>query len=160
VQLAEKQNQISAQLAARKNGQERLVYLVEQAKTRRPLPPESRIDANRVPGCLAKLWLVADVREGLCHFDCDSDSLIVKAVAGLLCDFYSDQLPSEILEREPDFLAPLGITQHLTPNRRNALARVRDYIRQFARAQVSPDRVAPATVASPAAPAIAALPGS
>lgn len=139
MKLAEKQNQISRQLAALKSGSDRLVFLVEQAKVRRPLPPESRIDANLVPGCLARLWLVAEMRAGRCHFNCDSDSLIVKAVAGLLCDFYSDHHPAEILAVEPDFLGPLGINQHLTPNRRNALARVRDHIRHFAQAQGSPD---------------------
>ena len=139
MKLAEKQNQISGQLAGLKSGSGRLVFLVEQAKVRRPFPPEARIDANLVPGCLARLWLVAETRAGRCHFDCDSDSLIVKAVAGLLCDFYSDQPSAEILAVEPDFLGPLGITQHLTPNRRNALARVRDYIRHFAQAQVSPE---------------------
>jgi hypothetical protein len=34
----------------------------------------------------------------------------------------------------PEFLAPLGITQHLTPNRRNALAKVWERIRAFAEA--------------------------
>jgi cysteine desulfuration protein SufE len=130
--LAEKQKQITAELAAHKNGQARLMFLVEQAKSRPPLPPELRVEQNRVPGCLAKLWLVAEERAGHCFFSCDSDSLIVKAVAGLLCDFYSGQRPSEILALEPDFLGPLGIAQHLTPNRRNALARIREYIRDFA----------------------------
>jgi cysteine desulfuration protein SufE len=57
---------------------------------------------------------------------------VVKAIAGLLCDFYSGHAPAEILAHNPDFLAPLGITQHLTPNRRNALAKVWERIRQFA----------------------------
>jgi cysteine desulfuration protein SufE len=144
MKLAEKQNQISTQLAALKSGQDRLVFLVEKARARRSLPPEFRMDANRVPGCLAKLWLVAEMRAGHCHFDCDSDSLIVKAVAGLLCDFYSDQSTEEILAIEPDFLVPLGITQHLTPNRRNALARVREFIRHFAQAQGSAEGEPPA----------------
>jgi cysteine desulfuration protein SufE len=138
MKIAEKKTKISIELAALKSGQDRLVFLVEKAKTRQPLPPDSRIDANRVPGCLAKLWLVAEKRTDRCVFDCDSDSLIVKAVAGLLCDFYSNQSPEEILAVEPDFLAPLGITQHLTPNRRNALARVREYIRNFAQTQTTP----------------------
>ena len=159
MKLAEKQNQICRQLAAFNSGSDRLVSLVEKAKVRRPLPPESRIDANLVPGCLAKLWLVAEMRAGRCHFDCDSDSLIVKAVAGLLCDFYSDQPPGEILAIEPDFLGPLGMTQHLTPNRRNALARVRDHIRHFAQAQgaAGPEESPPVSQPSPES---AIIPGS
>jgi len=130
--LAEKQLQLTAELAALKNGQDRLAHLVEKAKRRPPLAAELRVDSNLVPGCLAKLWLVSQFRDGNCFFDCDSDSLIVKAVAGLLCEFYSGHRPREILAHDPKFLAPLGITQHLTPNRRNALSKVWERIRQFA----------------------------
>jgi cysteine desulfuration protein SufE len=108
--------------------------LVERAKKLPPLAPELRVEKNLLAGCLAKLWLAAEFRDGKCFFACDSDSLVVKAVAGLLCDFYSGQPPAEILAHDPQFLAPLGITQHLTPNRRNALAKVWEQIRQFAEA--------------------------
>jgi cysteine desulfuration protein SufE len=130
--LAEKQVDLTTQLAALKNGQDRLAFLVEKAKARPPLALEFRAVENLIPGCLAKLWFVPQFRGGQCFFACDSDSLVVKAVAGLLCDFYSGQVPAEILAHHPGFLAALGITQHLTPNRRNALAKIWDRIRQFA----------------------------
>ncbi len=134
MKLAEKQQQLTAELAALKNGQDRFAHLVERARQLPPLTPEFRTENNLLPGCLAKLWFVSEFRDGRCFFRCDSDSLVVKAIAGLLCDFYSDQPPAEILAHSPDFLAPLGITQHLTPNRRNALAKVWERIRQFAKA--------------------------
>ncbi|MES1180866.1 MAG: SufE family protein [Verrucomicrobiota bacterium] len=130
--LAEKQVQLTAQLARLKNGQDRLAALVEQSRRHPPLAPELCADENLIPGCLAKLWFVPQFHDGKCFFRCDSDSLVVKAIAGLLCDFYSAQPPAEILAHDPKFLAPLGITQHLTPNRRNALARVWERIRAFA----------------------------
>jgi cysteine desulfuration protein SufE len=130
--LAEKQVELTAQLAALKNGQDRLALLVGRAKKFPPPAPELRGEENLIPGCLAKLWFVPHFRAGKCFFACDSDSLVVKAIAGLLCDFYSGHAPAEILAHNPDFLAPLGITQHLTPNRRNALAKVWERIRQFA----------------------------
>jgi cysteine desulfuration protein SufE len=130
--LAEKQAELTAQLAALKNGQDRLALLVERAKQRPQLAPELRVEENLIPGCLAKLWFVAHVRAKKCFFDCDSDSLVVKAIAGLLCEFYSGHAPAEILAHDPKFLAPLGITQHLTPNRRNALSKIWERIREFA----------------------------
>jgi len=130
--LAEKQVEITSQLAALKNGQDRLAFLVEKAKQHPPLAPAGRVDANLIPGCLAKLWFVPQLGDGKCFFACDSDSLVVKAIAGLLCEFYSGHAPAEILAHDPGFLAPLGITQHLTPNRRNALSKVWERIRQFA----------------------------
>ena len=132
--LAEKQQQLTAQLAALKNGQDRLALLVEQARKIPPFPSALRLEQNLIPGCLAKLWFISESRDGKCFFTCDSDSLVVKAVAGLLCEFYSDQPPTEITAHSPEFLAPLGITQHLTPNRRNALSKIWECIRQFAEA--------------------------
>lgn len=131
--LVEKQAQLTAELAAFKNGQDRFAALVERAKKNLPLPPESRIEKNLLPGCLAKLWFVSEFRDGKCFFACDSDSLVVKAIAGLLCEFYSGHTPAEILAHDPQFLGPLGITQHLTPNRRNALAKIWERIQEFAR---------------------------
>ena len=132
--LAEKQVEITTRLAALKNGQDRLALFVAQAKKIPPHPPEFRADENLIPGCLARLWFTAQFRDGLCFFDCDSDSLVVKAIAGLLCDFYSGHAPAEIMAHDPGFLAPLGITQHLTPNRRNALSKIWERIRQSAEA--------------------------
>ena len=132
--LAEKQVELTAHLEMLKNGQDRLGMLVARAKNKTPLAPELRGEKNLIPGCLAKLWFVAEFRNDLCFFTCDSDSLVVKAVAGLLCEFYSSQPSADILAHSPEFLAPLGITQHLTPNRRNALAKVWEHIRQFAEA--------------------------
>jgi len=134
--LAEKQVALTTQLAALKNGQDRLAWLVEKARQRPPFTPELRVEENLIPGCLAKLWFVGEARNGRCFFHCDSDSLVVKAIAGLLCEFYSGHAPAEIRAHDPGFLAPLGITQHLTPNRRNALAKVWERIRQFAGAKV------------------------
>src|SRR5665213_2276727 len=95
--LAEKQ----VELAALKYGQDRLAFLVEKAKRRPPPAPELRVEENLIPGCLAKLWFVAEFCDGKCFFDCDSDSLVVKAVAGLLCEFYSGHAPAEIVAHDP-----------------------------------------------------------
>ena len=122
--LAAKRDALLAQLGAFRHPQERLQWLVEQARQRPGLPTELKTDAQRVPGCLANLWLVAETREGRCQFQCDSDSHIVRAVAGLLCEFYSGATPAEILAQPPDFLEQVGINQPLTANRRNVLSRV------------------------------------
>ncbi|MBI3878869.1 MAG: SufE family protein [Verrucomicrobia bacterium] len=130
--LAEKQTALAAELSPFGNAQERLAWLVEQARQRPPLPAAARVDANRVEGCLSKLWFVPEFRDGRCWFSSESDSLIVKAVAGLLCDFYSGEPAAEIAGHPPDFLRALGITQHLSPNRRNGLALVWKKIHAFA----------------------------
>lgn len=131
--LAQKQAALAAELAAFPNVQQRLAWLIGQARRRPLLPAEWRTDAHRVPGCLSRLWFVAEFRAGRCHFQAESDSLIVKSIAGLLCEFYSGHAPEEILAHDPGFLGQFGLSQHITPNRRNALSRVWESIRAFAR---------------------------
>ena len=138
--VVEKQARLTEALLPLKQTNERLAWLVEQARHRTPMPAEFRIDSNRVEGCLARLWFTARIQEGRCHFQSDSDSLVVKSVAGLLCEFYSNLTPEEILQHDPAFLAALGINQHLTRNRRNALSSVWERIQKFVEAH----RAAPA----------------
>ena len=140
VTLPEKQKQLAETLAHLRDTQERLGWLVENARQRPMMDASLRIDAHRVEGCLARLWITEDFRNGRCYFQSESDSLIVKAVAGLMCEFYSDQAPAEIISFPPDFLAKLGITQHLSPNRRNGLSRVWERIRSFAQAHMPKEK--------------------
>lgn len=134
--LAEKRDALCAGLQALRDAQERLNFLVVRARQRPGLDASQKTGAHRVEGCLSKLWIVPRFADGRCWFTADSDSQIVKAVAGLLCEFYSGHPPTEILTIDPSFLGPLGINQHLTPNRRNALAKVWEVIRGFAERQI------------------------
>ncbi|MBI5386295.1 MAG: SufE family protein [Verrucomicrobia bacterium] len=132
--LAEKKQSLLADLSRCRGAPDRLAWLVARARRQPPLDADAKMEANRVPGCLSKLWIAAERRGGQCHFHCDSDSQIVKGLAGLLCEFYSGHRPEEILSLPPEFLAGAGLTQHLTANRRNALSRVWERIRSFAEA--------------------------
>jgi len=136
--LETKKTRLLEQLTRLRSSQDRLAWLVDQARKRPLLDASHRTDDNRVEGCLSRLWLVREFREGRCYFRAESDSLIVRAIAGLLCDLYSGHRPEEILSLDPGFLGEVGIQQHLTPNRRNALSRVWTIIREFAREHATP----------------------
>ena len=135
--MAEKQRQLTASLAAMKTAQDRLGYVVGRGRNAPPLGPEFKNDAFRVEGCLAKVWFVPEFAGGRCQFRADSDSAIVKGIAVLLCEFYSGQPPEEIVQTSPDFLEELGITQHLTPNRRNSLGKIWQRMQDFARGSLA-----------------------
>jgi cysteine desulfuration protein SufE len=136
VTIGEKQEQLAKALSALPTAQDRLAYVVGRGRAAALLDESLKTDAFRVEGCLAKVWFVPKFSNGRCHFKADSDSAIVKGIAVLLCDFYSGQTPEEITQTEPAFLEKFGITQHLTPNRRNGLAKIRLAIDTFARAQL------------------------
>jgi len=130
--IAEKKDALLAELSGIRNSQERFAHLISLARKQPPLEPEFKTDAYRVEGCLAKLWFVPSYRDGKCFFRADSDSAIVKSIASLLCEFYSGQTPEEVLAVDPSFLESVGISQHLTQNRRNSLTKVWEKIRTFA----------------------------
>jgi cysteine desulfuration protein SufE len=111
---------------------ERLGYVVDYGRKAPELEAEYRTDPFKIEGCMSQLWVVPAFKEGRCYFRSDSDSAIVKGIAHLLCNFYSGQRPEAILTDDASFLAEVGITQHLSPNRRNGLSRITESIHRFA----------------------------
>ena len=95
---------------------ERFTYIIDRAKSLDSLDEEYKIETFLIKGCVSQLWIFPQFKEGKCQFQADSDASITKGTAGLLCELYSDETPEDIVRLEPDFLADVGITQHLSPN--------------------------------------------
>ena len=112
--------------------------ILDRARHRPPLTESERTEANRVKGCISQAWIVADCRDGLCHFRCDADSPLVRGLLVLLCDFYSEATPAEVAATEPSLLEALGVAHNLSPTRLNGLRSVRAKIRDYALAQTRP----------------------
>lgn len=130
--LEEKKEALVEELMPFEDHFERFAYIIDRAKANEPLADEYKIDAFLIEGCLSRLWVYPEFREGKCYFSTDSDAAITKGTAALLCGLYSDEKPEDIIALEPDFLADVGITQHLSPNRRNGLTNVRQRIKAYA----------------------------
>mgnify|MGYP000349226915 CR=1 FL=1 len=112
---------------------ERLGYVVDRGKNTAGLTEDLRIDSFKIEGCMSQLWVVPEFKDGLCSYRSESDSAIVKGIASVLCDFYSEAKPEDIVDVDADFLGEVGITQHLSPNRRNGLSRIVESIQRFAK---------------------------
>ncbi|MFT5836916.1 MAG: cysteine desulfuration protein SufE [Candidatus Azotimanducaceae bacterium] len=130
--LAEKKDTLVEEITLIPDAYERLGYIVDRGKKAEGLTEDLRIDSFKIEGCMSQLWVVPAFKEGLCHFRSESDSAIVKGIASLLCDFYSEAKPEDIVKTDADFLGEVGITQHLSPNRRNGLSRIVESIQRFA----------------------------
>ena len=131
--LKEKKESLIAEITLIPDAYERLGYIVDSGKNAEGLPEDLRTDTFKIQGCMSQLWVVPEYKNGLCHYQSESDSAIVKGIANLICDFYSGALPKEIVETSADFLSEVGITQHLSPNRRNGLSRIVESIQRFAK---------------------------
>ena len=130
--IQEKRNQIVEELAPFEDHFERFAYIIDRAKSHPPLDEVYRIETFLIEGCLSQLWIFPEFKDGTCFFHTDSDAAITKGTAALLCELYSDETPEDVIALEPDFLAEVGITQHLSPNRRNGLTNVRKKIKAYA----------------------------
>jgi cysteine desulfuration protein SufE len=121
--LLARQQQCLAELFQIGDPQQRLARVVHDAAKLPVLDSSFRIEANRVEGCLVRVWFVPELRGGKCFFRCDSDALSLKAVGSLLCALYSGHTPEEISVTNTGPLKALGILQQLTENRRRTIAR-------------------------------------
>ncbi len=130
--IQEKRDQIVEELMPFEDHFERFAYIIDRAKGHSPLADEYKIDTFLIEGCLSQLWIFPEFKEGKCYFHTDSDAAITKGTAALLCELYSGETPEDVLSLEPDFLADVGVTQHLSPNRRNGLTNVRKRIKAYA----------------------------
>ncbi len=130
--IEEKRDQLVDELMPFEDHFERFAYVIDRAKAVPALDDEYKIDTFLIKGCISQLWIFPQFKDGKCHYQADSDAAITKGTASLLCELYSNETPESVIELEPDFLAEVGITQHLSPNRRNGLTSVRQKIKAYA----------------------------
>lgn len=132
VTLLEKQQQLIADFSFVDDPQERLAFVVDRAKKLPLLADSERTDASRVRGCVSLVYLVGELRDGLCYFRCEADSPLVRGLVALLCDFFSGASPAEIAASTVDPLEAIDLVKNLSPTRRNGLASARATIGAFA----------------------------
>ena len=132
VTLAEKQQQLTDDLAIIEDPQERLGAVIDRAKRLAPLPPSARTAENRVPGCVSQVWLTGQLREGRCEFHADAEGPLVRGLVAFLCEFFNGGTPAEIAASNVDPLESLGLLRNLSPTRRIGFAAVRARIHELA----------------------------
>lgn len=131
--LAEKQQQLTDDLAIIEDPQERLGAVIDRAKRKPPLPAAEKAPEHRVPGCVSQVWVLGELRAGACHFRCDADGPLVRGLVAFLCEFFSGGTPAEVAATiDQDPLESLGLVRNLSPTRRVGLASVRARIRELA----------------------------
>jgi len=120
-----------------RNWEERIAYIIELARTLDPLADDERTEANRVRGCVSRVWLVSERRAEApdkLFFRGDSDAHLVRGEIAVLLRIFSGRSPREILSVDPKAVfAQLGLHEALTAQRSNGLfsmmARIQDEAR-------------------------------
>ena len=129
----QKKQKVIDELSKIDDYQQRLKFIIARGKRLPMINPQFKIDQFLVKGCISRVWLVPQFQNKNLTFHFDADSLIVKGIVALLITVYNESAPSDILEDDGRFLADVGVTQHLSVNRRNGLVHVLKQIQAYVR---------------------------
>ena len=106
--------------------------LIDLGNEQKPLEEKYKTEDNLIDGCQSRVWLQAEMRNGLLHLEAESDALIVKGIVALLIRVLSDHTPQDILDADLYFIEQIGLKEHLSPTRANGLLAMTKKIRTYA----------------------------
>jgi cysteine desulfuration protein SufE len=134
--IAEVQEELIEEFAFFDDWMDRYRYIIDLGRNLPEFPADKQTDAYKVRGCQSQVWFYAQPLDGgRLHFLATSDAHIVSGLIAILLRIYSDRTPQEILETKPNFVAAIGLDEHLSPTRNNGLHAM--LTRIFAEAQAA-----------------------
>ena len=131
---ADAQAAIAEEFAFFGDWSERYQYLIDLGRKLPPFPDALKVEEHRLHGCQSMVWIVGEGDAQRMDFRAISDSAIVSGLAFLALRVYSGRPADEILATEPNYVADIGLSKHLSPTRSNGHAALLAFIRERARA--------------------------
>jgi len=131
---AQAQAAIAEEFAFFGDWSERYQYLIDLGRKLPAFPDDLRTEEHRLHGCQSMVWIVGEGDAQRMDFRAISDSAIVSGLAFLALRVYSGRPADEILATEPNYVADIGLSKHLSPTRSNGHAALLAFIRERARA--------------------------
>ena len=119
--INEIQDEIIEEFADLDDWMDRYQLLIDLGSSQPKLDDKYKTEQNLIDGCQSRVWLQADMKDGLLHFQAESDALIVRGIVALLVRVLSDHTPEEILRADLYFIESIGLREHLSPTRSNGL---------------------------------------
>src|SRR5947199_10292724 len=117
-------HEIRAEFAELDDPVDRTTYLIELGRTLPPLDEHLKTEQNRVLGCQARVWLIAEERPGsprTLEFLADSDAQIVRGLIAVLLAAFNEKTPAEVIAFPIDKLFAELKLPALVPMRSNGL---------------------------------------
>ena len=96
-------------------------YLIELSKDLEPLDPKYKTNEYLIHGCQSRVWLMAEMQNGIVIYRAETDALITKGIVSLLIRVLSGHNPQDILQTDLYFIDKIGLRQNLSPTRSNGL---------------------------------------
>lgn len=130
--INEIQDEIIAEFSDFDDWMNRYQLLIDMGSEQEPLDEQYKTEQNLIDGCQSRVWLQADLIDGMVHFRAESDALIVKGIVALLVRVLSDHTPQEILDADLYFIERIGLREHLSPTRSNGLGAMLKQMKMYA----------------------------
>ena len=130
--INEIQDEIIAEFSDLDDWMDRYQLLIDMGSEQEPLDEQYKTEQNLIDGCQSRVWLQADLIDGMVHFRAESDALIVKGIVALLVRVLSDHTPQEILDADLYFIERIGLREHLSPTRSNGLGAMLKQMKMYA----------------------------
>jgi cysteine desulfuration protein SufE len=117
--------------------EDRCDYLIDLGFELPKLPPEAKVEENRVHGCQSNVWLIAELNDSTdppkVEFLANSDAMIVNGLIAVLMTIFQGKTPEEILRIDVEgIFRRLELDRHLSSQRRNGLFGMVTRIREIA----------------------------
>jgi len=103
------------------NWLDRYQYLIDLGKTLAPLDESEKTDDILLHGCQSRVWLIIEGDSEEMTIRANSDAAIVSGLIALLIRVYSGASAEQILNSKAEFIAAIGLQQHLSATRANGL---------------------------------------
>ena len=103
----------------RSDPKKRYEQLLWYGKKLEAMPEDSKVEENKVQGCISQVYITADLKDGKIWYKGDSDAQLVKGLVAFLIEGLNGLTPNEIIEVTPDFIEETGLNVSLTPSRAN-----------------------------------------
>jgi cysteine desulfuration protein SufE len=115
------QNEIISDFGLFDNWLDRYQYLIDLGKKLEPLNDAEKTDDILLHGCQSRVWLIIEGNADEVKIRANSDAAIVSGLIALLIRVYSGASAQQIVETQPEFIAAIGLQQHLSATRANGL---------------------------------------
>lgn len=117
----------------------RFEYLLDLAKRNKdkPFPAEAMDDAHLMHGCMSRVWITHEEREGRHYFQGVSDAAIVNGLVTMMTDSFSGLTREELAEITLDHVRRLNLGA-LTTQRQVGMMAMLKHLQKLAGARPMP----------------------
>ena len=96
-------------------------YLISLSDTLSAIDASKRTEQHLIEGCQSRVWVAAELNDGVMHYTADSDAIITKGIIALLVRVMNGRTPEEITNLDLYFIDAIGLGENLSPTRSNGL---------------------------------------